>query len=270
MRERHEYAVRPGRIAGKRIGDSRRIRGDTLETRQADVDRKSGGRGIRRSRGSSFGLLGRRLADPRHRRSAARVRIALLVRFTIDARVLAFIVGVTLVATIVSGFVPALVSAHSNAAEMMKEGGRGNSSRLVNIITRLLVVAQIALTAALLIAATLQIKSIRNQIKLDYGYDEDAIYTARMALMEGAYTEDGRRDFFKRAVRELRTNPQFESAAMTDRFRMTFAAGGQYEVDGQNYLTDRDRPRGNFESVSDLYFSTLGLKILEGRDFTTR
>jgi len=55
---------------------------------------------------------------------------------------------------------------------------------------------------------------------------------------------------------------------MSDRFRMTFAPSGQYEVDGQNYLTDRDRPRGNFESVSDNYFATLGLKILEGRDFT--
>ena len=191
------------------------------------------------------------------------------VRFTIDGRVLAFTVGITLIATIVSGLVPAVVSVHSNAAEMMKEGGRGNSSRLVNLITRLLVIAQIALTAALLIATTLEIRSIRNQLKLDYGYDDNAIYSARMALMEGAYTEDGRRDFFKRAVRELRANPQFDSAALTDRFRMTFAGGGQYEVDGQNYLTDRDRPRGNFESVSDLYFSTLGLKILEGRDFTT-
>src|ERR1051325_4771600 len=190
------------------------------------------------------------------------------VRFTIDGRVLAFIVGITLVATIGSGLVPALVSAHSNAAEMMKEGGRGNSSRLVNIITRLLVIGQIALTAALLIAATLEIRSIRNQLKLDYGYDENAIYSARMALMEGAYTEDGRRQFFKRAVRELRTNSQFDSVALSDRLRMTFAGGGQYEVDGQNYLTDRDRPRGNFESVSDNYFLTLGLKILEGRDFT--
>jgi predicted permease len=89
-----------------------------------------------------------------------------------------------------------------------------------------------------------------------------------MALMEGAYTEDGRREFFKRAARELRANPQFEGAALSDRFQMTFAGGGQYEADGQNYLTDRDRPRGNFESVSDNYFSTLGLKILEGRDFT--
>ena len=190
------------------------------------------------------------------------------VQFTIDARVLAFTVGITLVATIASGLLPALISAHGNAAEMMKEGGRGNTNRLANIIMRVLVVGQIALTAGLLIAATLQIKSIRNQLKLNYGYDESAVYTARMALLEGAYTEDGRRDFFKRAVRELRANPQFETAALSDRFQMTFAGGGQYEVDGQSYLTDRDRPRGNFESVSDDYFSALRLKILEGRDFT--
>src|SRR5207248_4949263 len=151
----------------------------------------------------------------------------------------------------------------------MKEGGRGNSSRLVNLITRVLVIGQIALTAALLIAATLETKSIRNQLKLDYGYDENAIYTARMGLMEGAYpSDDARREFFRRAVRVVRANSQFEGAAMTDRLRMTFPGGGQYEVDGQNYLTDRDRPRGNFESVSDNYFLTLGLKVLEGRDFT--
>jgi predicted permease len=190
-------------------------------------------------------------------------------QFTIDAPVLLFTVAITLVATVVSGLVTAFLSTKSNAAEIMKEGGRGNSSRLVNVITRVLVVGQIALTAALLIAATLQIKSIRNQTKLDYGYDENALYAARMGLMDGAYpTEDARREFFMRAVRALRANPQFEAAAMTDRFRMTFAGAGQYEVDGQNYLTDRDRPRCNFESVSDNYFATLGLKILEGRDFT--
>jgi putative ABC transport system permease protein len=191
------------------------------------------------------------------------------IQYRIDGPVLGFTVAITLVATIVSGLVPALVSSKGNAAEIMKEGGRGNSSRLVNIITRVLVVGQIALTAALLIAATLQIKSIRNQVTLSYGYDENAIYTARMGLMEGAYpTQDARRGFFLRAVRALRANPQFESAAMSDRFRMTFAGQGQYEVDGQNYTTDRDRPRGNYESVSDNYFATLDLKILEGRDFT--
>src|SRR6266536_2551622 len=128
-------------------------------------------------------------------------------QFTIDGRVLAFTLVITLVATLVSGLVPAFLSSRGNAAEIMKEGGRGNSSRLVNVVTRVLVVGQIALTAALLIAATLQIKSIRNQTKLDYGYDEHAIYSARMGLMEGAYpTADVKHRFFMRALRELRTN----------------------------------------------------------------
>ena len=191
------------------------------------------------------------------------------VSFTIDAPVLAFTVGAALLATLASGLIPALLSSRTNAAEVMKEGGRGNSSRLVNVITRVLVVAQIAFTAALLIAATLQIKSIRNQTTLNYGYDENGVYSARMGLMEGDYpTPEARLQFFVRAVRALRTNPSFAGAAMSDRFRMTFANFGQYEVDGQTYVTDRDRPQGNSESVSDNYFSTLGLKILEGRDFT--
>jgi len=190
-------------------------------------------------------------------------------QFTIDSRVLAFTLLITLLATLASGLVPAYLSARGNAAEIMKEGGRGNSSRLVNVITRILVIGQIALTAALLIAATLQIKSIRNQAKLDYGYDENAVYSARMALMEGAYpTQQARSEFFKRVMRSLRADPQFEHAALSSRFQMTFSGAGQIEVDGQNYLTDRDRPRANYESISDDYFGALGLKILEGRDFT--
>ena len=124
-----------------------------------------------------------------------------------------------LLATLVSGLVPALLAARGNASEMMKEGGRGNSSRLVNVITRILVVGQIAMTAALLIASALQIRSIRNQVKLDYGYDEEGVYAARMGLFEGDYpNEDARREFFKRAMRSLRANPAFDDAAMSDRF----------------------------------------------------
>ena len=191
------------------------------------------------------------------------------VSFSIDAPVLAFTVGIALMATVVSGLIPALLSARANPAEVMKEGGRGNSSRLVNVLTRVLVIGQIALTAALLIAATLQIKSIRNQTTVDYGYQEDAVYSARMGLFDGDYpTPEARQQFFVRALRALRNNPAFETAAMTARFRMTFANFGQYEVDGQTYVTDRDRPRGNSEAVSDGYFTTLALKILEGRDFT--
>jgi putative ABC transport system permease protein len=191
------------------------------------------------------------------------------VSFTIDATVLGFTLGIVFLATIVSGLVPAWTAARGNSADMMKEGGRGNTNRLANVITRVLVVGQIALTAALLIAAALQIKSIRNQTTQNYGYDENGVYSARMGLFEGDYpTSEAREQFFLRALRALRSDPAFESAAFTGRFRMTFGGFGQYEVDGKNYVTDRDRPQGNFEFVSDKYFSTIGLKILQGRDFT--
>ncbi len=201
--------------------------------------------------------------------STQQFQLPYYIQFTIDGRVLAVTLGIVLLATLVSGLIPALLAASGNTSDMMKEGGRGNSSRLVNVITRVLVVGQIAMTAALLIASALQIRSIRNQVKLDYGYEEEGVYAARMGLFEGTYpNEEARREFFKRAMRSLRANPTFANAAMTDRFRMTFDNFGQYEIDGQKYATERDRPKANSEAVSDSYFTTLGLKILEGRDFT--
>jgi putative ABC transport system permease protein len=189
--------------------------------------------------------------------------------FSIDSTVLLFTVGITLVATIASGLIPALLSSRQNPAEVMKAGGRGNTSPLVNVLTRAMVITQVALSAALLVAATFQVKSIRNQTTLDYGYDEDAVYSARMALMEGDYPgTEARQQFFVKALRGLRANPEFTGAALSNRQRMTFGTSGRYEVDGKTYVTDRDRPQGNSEAVSDGYFDLLGLKIIEGRDFT--
>ena len=72
------------------------------------------------------------------------------VQFTIDGPVLAFTVGAHFAghACFRSGS-RHCSSRRGNAAEIMKEGGRGNSSRLVNVITRVFVVGQIAFTAAL-------------------------------------------------------------------------------------------------------------------------
>src|SRR5947199_6992363 len=56
-------------------------------------------------------------------------------QFTIHGPVLVFTVVITLLATIASGLVPPSLSARGNAAEMTKEGGRGNSRRLVDAFT---------------------------------------------------------------------------------------------------------------------------------------
>ncbi|MCX6952007.1 MAG: ABC transporter permease [Verrucomicrobia bacterium] len=191
------------------------------------------------------------------------------ITFDIDGRVLALIVAITMLAAIVSGVVPAWLASHANPNDALKEGGRGNTSRAINFITRGLVVFQIFLTCIILIASFLQFQSILRQQKLEYGYNTTALVSARMGLMDGDYpTGDARRLFYDRLLRELRASPEVEAAALTSRFRMTFAGNGPIEIEGREYKENRDRPNANFENVTDGYFATLGQKLLEGRDFT--
>jgi putative ABC transport system permease protein len=189
--------------------------------------------------------------------------------FDIDRGVLAIVVVATMLAAVVSGFVPAWLSSRASAVEVLKEGGRGNTGRAVGLITKSLVVFQIGITTLLLIGALLQTQSIVRQSTLDFGYDTGAILGTRMGLMEGDYpTSEKRQLFYEKLLRELRASPQFEAVALTNRFRMVFSGGGPVEIEGKEYKKDSDRTNSQFENVTPGYFDVLGLKIKEGRDLT--
>jgi putative ABC transport system permease protein len=192
------------------------------------------------------------------------------ITFEIDARVLGMIVLAAVLSAIVSGVLPAWIASRANPVEVLKEAGRGNTSRSIMIITRGLVVVQILLTCVILIASLLQLKSIVQQQTIDYGYDTTALATARMGLMDGDYpNSDARRLFYDRLLNELRAAPEIESVALTNRLRMAFTISGpaRIELEGREYQEDRDRPNVNVENVSDGFFATLGMKVREGRDF---
>jgi predicted permease len=191
------------------------------------------------------------------------------ITFDIDARVLAFTVAATLIAALVSGLIPAWMSSRASAGEALKESGRGNTGRTINIITRGLVVFQLFVTCVLLIGSLLQVRSILNQQALDYGYDTAGVLGGRMGLMEGDYPNtDARRLFYERLLAQVRTNPQIASAALTNRFRMVFSGNTPIEIEGREYKEEKDRPNTSFEQVTDGYFGVTQQKLLEGRDFT--
>lgn len=188
--------------------------------------------------------------------------------FGIDGRVLAAVVVITVFAAIVSGVLPAWMASRADAADVLKEAGRGNTSRAITFMTRGLVVFQILITCLILVASLLYFQSIVRQQSLDHGYDTGAVLSARMALMDADYPNpDARRLFYDRLVRELRASPEIESAALTSRMRMVFPGFARIEIEGRDYAEDRDRPQVTFEQVTDGYFATLGVKLLEGRDF---
>ncbi|HEY9011744.1 MAG TPA: ABC transporter permease [Devosia sp.] len=192
------------------------------------------------------------------------------IRFSIDPRALAVTVGVAMLSAIVSGLLPAFFASRANATDALKEAGRGNTSGATSAMTRLLVMSQIGLTCALLVLSTLVIRSVVNQQRIDYGYDTAALLSARVGLFssDDYPAAADRQKFYDRVLRQLRATPGIAAASVTSRFRMILGGNGAYEIDGISYASERDRPQGSFENVSDGYFATLGLKIIEGRDFT--
>jgi putative ABC transport system permease protein len=191
------------------------------------------------------------------------------ITFDVDAVVLAFTVAAALIAAVASGLLPAWMSSRMNANAILRDGGRGATSRRMTVVTRGLVVVQIIVTCVLLIGSLLQVRSILNQQRIDYGYDTSAIMSARMGLMDGDYpSDDARKLFYDRIVRELRDDPEFAAVALTNRFRMVFSGNGPIEIDGRQYKDDRDRPRANFEQVTPGFFDVTGQRLLQGRTFT--
>jgi putative ABC transport system permease protein len=189
--------------------------------------------------------------------------------FNIDFKVIAIVAAIIMLSAVISGFVPAWVSSRASALDVLKESGRGNTGRIVGVITKGLVVVQIVFTAVLLLAAVLFAQSIVKQQRLDYGYDTSSILSARMGLMEGDYPTSAKRQaFYEALLRELRATPQFESAALTSRQQMVFSGGGPVEIEGRSYKADDERENAQFENVTPGYFDVLKVKLLEGRDFT--
>jgi predicted permease len=188
--------------------------------------------------------------------------------FDIDGPVLAFSLISMFAAAIVSGLLPAWMASRANVAAVLKEGGRGGTSRGTRLVMRGLVGFQVVVTSVLLIGSLLQMQSIRHQQTIDYGYDTDGVMTARMGLMDGDYpTNDARKLFFDRLVRELGSHQEFEAVALTNRFRMVFSGSGPVEIEGREYKDKKDRLNANFEQVTPGYFDAIGQTLVEGRRF---
>jgi predicted permease len=191
------------------------------------------------------------------------------ITFDVDGVVLAVTVLATVGAAVASGLLPAWLSSRANAVVVLRDGGRGNTSRGVTLISRGLVVFQIVVTCVLLIGSLLQARSILKQQAIDYGYDTHGLMSARMGLMDGDYpSPEARKAFYDRVVNDLKSVPEFEAVALTNRFRMVFAGNGSIELEGKTYQARGDRPNTNVEQVTPGFFDVTGQKLLEGRAFS--
>jgi predicted permease len=193
-----------------------------------------------------------------------------------DARVLMFCLGLSLVSTLLVGLVPTLrVSHHGRAAfgadlALRTGGTRTTGDRQGERLQTLLVAAQIAMTLVLLIGAGLLIHSFVRLTSTSTGFEssgrDGALQIVRVTLPERYADEPERIHAFARGVLDrIQYLPGVKSASVVNSvpFIRMFIRG-DFEIEGQPKPTlDVGVPK-----VDAGYFRTMGIPLLAGREFT--
>jgi predicted permease len=193
--------------------------------------------------------------------------------FWLDIRlhppVLLFAIGTALLATVASGLLPALQASRSDIGEILKDESRGASGFRVGRLSRALVIFEIALSCGLLVAAGLMIKSVVKLRTIDTGFATTNLFTARVGF-PAPYTDSAQqRRFFDDLQLQLRAIPGVIDAALSSQLPGVGMNESSFGIEGKTYAKDADYPRSPNITVSPGFFDTFGLRVLQGRGFTS-
>jgi predicted permease len=195
--------------------------------------------------------------------------IDLDIRF--DWRVLLFAVTLTMICGVLSGILPALRSTRIAPTDVIKAQSRqvGDAGgRRGALIGKSLVAAQMAFCLLLLVVAGLFIRSMQALAQTDVGFDRDRLLVARMDARSIGYTDAQRQALYDRLLERLGRIPGVESASLSFSGPLG-TSWRQSSLIVEGYTPGaNERPMTNEEFVTPDYFATVGLAVIEGRDFT--
>jgi predicted permease len=187
---------------------------------------------------------------------------------SLDPAVIAFVLGLTVVSTLLAGTIPALRASRANVAEIMNAEARGSSGMRMGRISRGLVVAQLAVSCALLVAAGLMVRTVINVSSFDYGFNTADIFTARLGLFEKDYpTRESQLQFYDELVERLQGQPGVRAVAFTSDLPARGAQMQPVTLDGVAYPTEQDHPLARRIVVTPGYFDIVGVSAVRGRTF---
>ena len=187
---------------------------------------------------------------------------------TLDWKVLAFTLGVSVLTGILFGLVPALQAGEVDVHETLKEAGRGTSAK--HWLRSSLVIVEVATTMVLLIGAGLMIRSFYRLQNVNPGFSYDRLTSFTVALPQRKYvTEEQRSTFFNSLLQNIRTLPgvQYVGAASG----LPLGNNGwqtSFVVDGRPQPPSGQTPLMEACTVSPDYFRAMGIPLLQGRYFT--
>jgi len=186
----------------------------------------------------------------------------------IDARVVAFTLGLSPLTTLLFGLAPALRFSQTTAGDALRSGdarvtGKGRGFR------HGVVIVEVALSVVLLAGAGLLARSFLNQILVTRGFRSDHVLTMRMSFAPKYFQDQRRADYLNEILNRVRVLPAVESASSVNLLPMTgIVAGSGFRRTDRLEPPPGMRPTADFVIVSPTYFRVMGIPLIEGRDFS--
>ena len=188
-----------------------------------------------------------------------------------DSWVLAFSLGVAVVTGLLFGLAPALQAARAKLNETLKESGQSATSGRARL-RGALVVAEVALSLALLIGAGLMMKSFLRLQQAALGFDPEKVLSFQLSLPEPAYAEAQKRvAFFQQLTERLKSLPGVEAAGGSSLLPLGSGPSTTgFTVEDQSPPASGQPPVTDIVWTSPDYFRAMGIRLLRGRYFTNQ
>ena len=198
------------------------------------------------------------------------IDIPLTLDLKMDWRVLLFSVVVSLLTSVLFGLIPALQATKPDIVSTLKSETTIGGYRRSRLRSGL-VVAQIALSLTLLVAAGLVLRSLQHLQTLDVGFKVDNGLLLSFDVGLQGYDQARGEAFYRQLLERVRAVPGVTGASLTDLFPLSVNySNNNIYIEGQPPARGMDVPGAMVASVAPDYLKAMGTPLVAGREFTVQ
>ncbi|MGH9806102.1 MAG: ABC transporter permease, partial [Terriglobia bacterium] len=193
-----------------------------------------------------------------------------MLEIQLDSRVLLFALCLSVLTGIIFGIAPALLAAHTDVQEGLKQGARGSTDARGRLRSAL-VITEVALALVLLGGAGLLARSFMRLTNVDPGFVPEHATIMRLSLPEKKYEKPGQQVAFADALlARLRALPEIQAVGLTHSLPLINDWVLGFKIQGRPEVAPSDMPSTNYYSVTPDYFRAMGIRLIRGRFFSAR
>jgi macrolide transport system ATP-binding/permease protein len=195
--------------------------------------------------------------------------LPVVIDVQLDHRVLVFSFLAALLSALFFGLAPALQTTRPELVPALKAANQGSGRRRRTTGRNLLVVGQVALSMALLVAAGMLVDAVGKTLSLDPGFRTDHLLMMEFDTALVRYTDDQTRDFYRNLRDRARALSGVRSVTMTCYIPFTPNSFGKTVIpEGYQFPKGRESASVGDAVVDENYFSTMKTSLIRGRGFT--